>query len=69
MATYVFFKIVNDQLSGSDVRFYVLTAGIELYGIFLTPREAADLQRLLSNSKDRQLYLPPAEPPRFGTPH
>ncbi|WP_146770217.1 hypothetical protein [Mesorhizobium hawassense] len=67
-ATYVFFKIINDQLAGSDVRFYALNGGNDLFGIFLTPQQAEDAKRSLPTRTDWP-YLPDAEWPWYGQYH
>ncbi|PBC22587.1 hypothetical protein CK226_12175 [Mesorhizobium sp. WSM4311] len=64
-ATYVFFKIINDQLASSDVRFYALNGGNDLFGIFLTPSQAEDAKRSLPTRADWP-YLPNAEWPWYG---
>jgi hypothetical protein len=67
-ATYVFFKIINDQLSHSIVRFYALNGGNDLFGIFLTPQQAEDAKRSLPNRSDWP-YLPDPEWPSYGQYH
>ncbi|WP_095200957.1 hypothetical protein [Mesorhizobium carmichaelinearum] len=67
-ATYVFFKIINDQLASSDVRFYALNGGNDLFGIFLTPSQAEDAKRSLPTRADWP-YLPDAEWPWYGQYH
>lgn len=67
-ATYVFFKIINDQLVGSEVRFYALNSGNDLFGIFLTPQQAEDAKRSLPTRTDWP-YLPNAEWPWYGQYH
>lgn len=64
-ATYVFFKIVNDQLAGADVRLYAINSGNELGGMFLTPEQAKAGQLSLPNRKDWP-YLPEAAGPWYG---
>ena len=67
-ATYVFFKIINDQLAGTEVRFYALNGGNDLFGIFLTPKQAEDAKRSLPTRTDWP-YLPDAEWPSYGQYH
>jgi len=67
-ATYVFFKIINDQLADSNVRFYALNGGNDLFGIFLTPKQAEDAKRSLPTRTDWP-YLPDAEWPWYGQYH
>ncbi|TGQ65637.1 MAG: hypothetical protein E5V49_17065 [Mesorhizobium sp.] len=67
-ATYIFFKIINDQLAGSEVRFYALNGGNDLFGIFLTPQQAEEARRSLPTRTDWP-YLPDAEWPWYGQYH
>ena len=56
-ATYVFFKLVNDQLADGEVRFYAINGGNDLGGMFLTPGEAKAAQASLPKKSDWP-YLP-----------
>jgi hypothetical protein len=67
-ATYIFFAIVNRQLSASTHRFYAINGGNELAGFFLTPAQAAQACRSLTSKADWP-YIPSPEPPWFGQPH
>ena len=67
-ATYVFFKIVNDQLAGTDVRLYAINGGNDLGGLFLTPEQAKAAQLALPNPSDWP-YLPEANSPWYGQHH
>ncbi|CAN4279793.1 hypothetical protein LJR125_002680 [Pseudoxanthomonas sp. LjRoot125] len=67
-ATYVFFKIVNDQLVDADVRFYAINGGNDLGGMFLTPEQAEAARSDLPRRSDWP-YLPAAEGPWFGQHH
>ena len=67
-ATFVFFKIINDQLTGSNVRFYALNGGNDLLGIFLTPQQAEDAKRSLPKRTDWP-YLPQLQYPAYGQYH
>lgn len=67
-ASFVFFKIVNDQLTGTAVKFYALMGGNELAGVFLSPGEMKAARASLSNPRDWP-YLPEPEPHWHGHPH
>jgi hypothetical protein len=67
-ATFVFFRIVNDQLAGSEYRFYAINGGNDLGGMFLTPAQARAAQDSLPYRRDWP-YLPTDEPPWYGQPH
>ncbi|MFT3667954.1 MAG: hypothetical protein QM795_05075 [Pseudoxanthomonas sp.] len=67
-AAYVFFKIVNDQLAGSDVRFYAINGGNDLGGMFLTTEEAKAARDELPRRQDWP-YLPEADGPWYGQYH
>lgn len=67
-ATAAFFAIVNEQLAGSAYRFYAVSGGNDLGGLFLTPAQAADAQGPLPNPTDWP-YLPTDEPPWYGHHH
>lgn len=67
-ATFTFFKISNDQLVGTDYRFYAIDGGHDLGGIFLTEHEWRAAQRSLPRKLDWP-YLPTLEAPWFGQFH
>jgi hypothetical protein len=67
LATYVFFKLVNDQLGNAPVRFYAINGGNDLGGMFLT-KPQVDEARENSHEEDWP-YLPNDEPPWHGRPH
>lgn len=67
-ATYAFFTIVNNQLSGAGVLLYAINGGNDLGGIFLTPEEAESAKRGLSERRDWP-YLPRLEQPYYGQHH
>ena len=51
-ATVALFSIVNEQLRNSSHRFYAINGGNDLFGIFLTPAEAAAAQTSLPHRRD-----------------
>jgi len=67
-ATYVFFKVVNDQLANTDVRFFAVDAGNDLGGLFLTPEQAEASRATLPRPSDWP-YLPEAADPWYGQQH
>lgn len=67
-ATYVFFKVVNDQLAGSGVRFYAINGGNDLGGMFLTPQQAEASRATLPRPSDWP-YLPEPTGPWYGQHH
>ena len=67
-ATFAFFHIVNEQLAGSEYRFYAINGGNDLGGMFLTPAQARAAHDTLPNRKDWP-YLPTDEPPWYGQYH
>lgn len=68
LATCALFDIVNRQLAGNDVRFFALSGGNELHGIFMSAAQAERARRALPRKRDWP-YLPTPEPPWFGQPH
>jgi hypothetical protein len=64
-ATYIFFQIVNAQLSGSTHRFYAFYGGNDLGGMFLTSAEAELASGSLA-SKAEWPYLPTMDHPWYG---
>ena len=67
-ATFAFFRIVNEQLAGSEYRFYAINGGNDLGGMFLTPAQARASRDLLLRPQDWP-YLPTDEPPWYGQHH
>jgi hypothetical protein len=67
-ATFALFSIVNDQLAGSDHRFYAINGGNDLVGMFLTPAQAQGAQETLPNRRDWP-YLPTDKHPWYGQYH
>lgn len=67
-ATVALFAIVNDQLKDSCYRFYAINGGNDLFGIFLTPQEAAAAQKSLPNKTDWP-YIPRDGDEWFGQYH
>ncbi len=67
-ATYYFFKAINDQLAGSDVRFYALYGGNDLAGVFLAPAQQKIAAAALRRKTDRP-YIPEQDGPWYGQPH
>ena len=67
-ATYAFFRIVNQQLENSSIRFYAINGGNDLGGMFLTESES-EAARLSLPKKTDWPYLPTNEAPWFGQYH
>jgi hypothetical protein len=67
-ATVALFSIVNEQLKNSSHRLFAINGGNDLFGIFLTPAEAAAAQKSLPNKSDWP-YLPKDEEPWYGQFH
>jgi hypothetical protein len=67
-ASHAFFTIINEQLAGSEYRFYAIGAANDLSGMFLTPAQAEAARKALPH-KDDWPYLPTDEPPWYGQPH
>ncbi len=68
IATCVFFKIVNDQLANSNVRFYAINGGNDLCGMFLTTEQAEASRATLPRPFDWP-YLPELMSPWYGQHH
>ena len=68
LATYALFKIVNDQLANSNVRFYALNSGNDLSGIFLTQQQAEAAKASIPKRSDWP-YLPSDQGPWYGQYH
>lgn len=69
IATFVFFKIVNDQLKDTGTQFYALNGGNDLFGIFLTAAEAKAAKRAMPKKPTDWPYLPTADHPWYGQPY
>jgi hypothetical protein len=67
-ATFAFFSIVNDQLAGSEYKFYATNGGNDLGGVFLMPTDASDARETLPNRQDWP-YIPTNKPPWYGQYH
>ncbi|MEW9308825.1 hypothetical protein [Labrys neptuniae] len=69
-ATYLFFKIVNDQLAeiNSKVRFYAINGGNDLGGLFLMPDDAIAARNSLPRREDWP-YIPTDTAPWYGQFH
>jgi hypothetical protein len=67
-ATYAFFTILNEQLAGSEYRFFAINGGNDLGGLFLTPAQAEASRKTLSRKEDWP-YLPTDEYPWYGQYH
>ena len=61
-ATYVFFEIINSQLVDKEIKFYAVNGGNDLFGIFLTEKQAKASRNGLNNPKDWP-YIPKNETP------
>jgi len=64
-ATYAFFSIINEQLAHSSHRFYAISGGNDLFGIFLTPAERESAIRGIENKRDWP-YIPTDQHPWYG---
>jgi hypothetical protein len=64
-ATAALFAIVNEQLEGSEVRFYAINSGNDLGGMFLTPEQAQAAQVGLARKSDWP-YIPNQIEPFYG---
>lgn len=60
-ATYVLFKIVNDQLAASGIRFYAFSSGNDLGGMFLSPKAVEESRESLW--ADQLPYIPTLQAP------
>lgn len=67
-ATYALFSIINDQLNGSEYRFYAINGGNDLGGMFLTPSECEAARESLPRRMDWP-YLPTLDHPGYGQCH
>jgi len=67
-ATWAFFDIVNRQLTGSQYRFYAISGGNDLGGMFLTAAEVEEFKNSLGKKSDWP-YLPTQEHPWYGQEH
>jgi hypothetical protein len=67
-ATHAFFTIVNDQLAGTDYRFFAINSGNDLGGMFLKPMQAQASRKTLPRKNDWP-YLPDNQHPWYGQHH
>jgi hypothetical protein len=67
-AAHALFSIANRQLTMSEVRFFALNGGNDLFGIFLSQAQAERARRTLPRKRDWP-YLPTPDPPWFGMFH
>jgi hypothetical protein len=67
-ATFVFFHIVNEQLTSTSHGFYAIMGGNDLGGMFLTTDEVDKARKSLPMKRDWP-YLPVDQPPWFGEYH
>jgi hypothetical protein len=67
-ATVALFAIVNEQLKNATHRLYAINGGNDLFGMFLTPTDAAAAQKSLPNKRDWP-YLPKDDGPWYGQYH
>jgi hypothetical protein len=67
-ATHAFFKIINDQLTASEYRFYAINGGNDLGGMFLTESQCEAVRNSLPRKEDWP-YLPTLEHPWYGQYH
>jgi hypothetical protein len=67
-ATVAFFDIINEQLAGTEYRFYAINGGNDLGGMFLTPAQAHESRAALPRPQDWP-YLPTDLPPWYGQHH
>jgi hypothetical protein len=66
LATFALFDIVNAQLTNTDVRFYALNGGNDLFGVFLTPLEAERSHAAMRDEPHDWPYLPNMHAPDYG---
>lgn len=64
-ATHALFTIVNDQLLGTEVRFFAINGGNDLGGMILTPTQAEASRETIVRSTDWP-YLPNDDHPWYG---
>lgn len=67
-ATFALLDIVNRQLDHLDVKLYAFNGGNDLFGIFMTPDEAALAQRALNRKTDWP-YIATPDPEWNGAYH
>lgn len=67
-ATHALFSIVNSQLEVSPVKFYAISGGNDLGGMFLTEQQVVAAKRSLKKKTDWP-YLPTLEHPWYGQHH
>lgn len=67
-ATYFFFHIINQQLTGTGIQLYAIDSGNELGALFLTPEEAKEAQSALPYKTDWP-YIPTLDDTWYGQFH
>lgn len=67
-ATYFFFHIINEQLTGTGIQLYAIDSGNELGALFLTPEEAKEAQSALPHKTDWP-YIPTLDEGWYGQFH
>jgi hypothetical protein len=67
-ATFALFDIVNRQLVNRSHKFYAISAGNELGGMFLTEVQYRAATKSLKNKSDWP-YIPDRDAPWYGQPH
>ena len=67
-ATYALFSVVNSQLSTSPYRFYAISGGNDLGGVFLTESQVKAAISTLKRRTDWP-YLPSRDHPSYGQHH
>lgn len=67
-ATLVFFRIVNKQLTASDIRFFALYGGNDLQGVFLSANEAEKIRKGTEGPQNWP-YEPTMLAPWYGQYH
>ena len=67
-ATVAFFEIINNQLEGTGVRFYAISGGNDLGGVFLTAEQYEAAKRNLEQRRDWP-YIPVLSHPWYGQDH
>ena len=58
IATGVFFQIVNEQLVDSEIRFYAVYGGNDLFGGFMKPKLVQQIKDAMPGSQNEWPYLP-----------
>ena len=68
LATFALFEIINDQLKITEYKFFALNGGNDLFGVFLTLKQAEGSIKSLKKKSDWP-YIPKMEKPFFGMYH